>query len=255
LLIAAPFRFRRLPACGKSENIAAMKNSAALHCLIIATTSLAAATLPIASVAQEATTTEVPAAATPVPQKRFVADKLVLNVYAEAEPGSARVATIQTGDAVEELERSGSLVRVRLEDGREGWVGASYLVSDEPAILRLRELQRQQAGQAPTPRVDKASADEIAQLKKENAVLRGHVTALQARSATPVPAPVECEAVSETREVEPPIQAAAFPTVAVAGSAWGWLIAMLFVGGASFASGYQMLARRLRKKFGGLKVY
>jgi hypothetical protein len=245
-----------LPACGKSENIAAMKNSAAFHCLILATTSLVAATWPLASVAQETATSEVSAAATtPVPQKRFVADKLVLNVYAEAEPGSARVATIQTGDAVEELERSGSVVRVRLEDGREGWVGASYLVSDEPAILRLRELQRQQPGQTPTPRVDKASADEIAQLKKENATLRGQVTALQARPTTPVAAPVECEEVSETHEVEPPIQAAAFPTVAVAGSVWSWLIAMLFVGGASFASGYQMLARRLRKKFGGLKVY
>jgi hypothetical protein len=255
LLIATPFRFRRLPACGKSENIAAMKKSAALQCLIIATTSLAAATLPLAGVAQETETSEPSAAATPVPQKRFVADKLVLNVVAEAEPGSARVATIQTGDAVEELERSGSLVRVRLEDGREGWVGASYLVSDEPAILRLRELQRQQPGQTPTPRVDKVSADEIAQLKKENAALRGQVTALQARPTSPVAAPVECEEVNATDDVEPPIQAAAFPTVAVAGNVWGWLIAMLFVGGASFASGYQMLARRLRKKFGGLKVY
>jgi hypothetical protein len=244
-----------LPACGKSENIAVMKNSAALHCLIIATTSLAAATLPLAGVAQETTTSEVPAAQMPGPQKRFVADKLVLNVYAEAEPGSARVATIQTGDAVDELERSGNSVRIRLEDGREGWVGASYLVSDEPAILRLRELQRQQSGQAPTPRVDKVSADEIAQLKKENAALRGQVTALQARPTTPVAAPAECEEVSDTREVELPIQAAAFTTVAVAGNVWGWLIAMLFVGGASFASGYQMLARRLRKKFGGLKVY
>ncbi len=103
--------------------------------------------------------------------------------------GSARVATIQTGDAVEELERSGSRVRVRLEDGREGWVGASYLVSDAPAIVRLRELQRQQPGPTPAPRVDKVSADEIAQLKKENAALRGQVTSLQARAATPVAAP------------------------------------------------------------------
>ena len=34
-----------------------------------------------------------------------------------------------------------------------------------------------------------------------------------------------------------------------------YLVAMLFVGAVSFAGGYQMLARRLRKKFGGLKVY
>lgn len=230
-----------------------MKNSAAFHCLIIATSTLAAAALPTAGVAQETEPGEVPEAATAEPQQRFVSDKLVLNVYAEAAQGSARVATIQTGDAVEELERSGTLVRVRLEDGREGWVGASYLVSDEPAIVKLRELQRQQPGLASTPRVDKGLTDEIAQLKKDNATLKGQVTALQARPATPVAA--ECEKIIETRAVEPPIQAAAFPTLAPAGSIWGWLFALLLVGGASFAGGYQMLARRLRKKFGGLKVY
>jgi len=223
-----------------------MKYSAALSCLIVATTSLVAAT----AVAQE-TAAE---AAMPEPQQRFVSDKLVLNVYAAAEQGSGRVATIQTGDAVEELERSGTMVRVRLEDGREGWVGASYLVSDAPAIVRLRELQRQQpnstATPTPTPQVDKVLVGEIAQLKKENAALRGQVTTLQARPVTPVAAPAaQCE------QVDPPIQAAAFPTVAPAGSLWGWLVALVFVGGAGYAGGYQTLARRLRKKFGGLKVY
>lgn len=228
-----------------------MKHSAT--CLILATTFLIAATLPLASVAQETAAGATPEATTPEPQKRFVADKLVLNVYAEAEQGSARVATIQTGDAVEELERSGTMVRVRLEDGREGWVGASYLVSDAPAIVRLRELQRQQPNSTPTPapHVDKVLADEIAQLKKDNAALRGQVTSLQARpAATPVAAPAaDCD------QVDPPIQAAAFPTVAPAGSIWGWLVAIVFVGGAGYAGGYQTLARRLRKKFGGLKVY
>lgn len=229
-----------------------MKHSAAFYCLIVATTSLIAAT----AVAQETEPSEAPAAAMAVPQKRYVSDKLVLNVYAEAEQGSGRVATIQTGDAVEELERSGTMVRVRLEDGREGWVGASYLVSDAPAIVRLRELQRQQPSSAPAPHVDKVLVDQIAQLKKENAALRGQVTSLQARPATPVAAPAaECEDVSEPVSVETPIQAAAFPTLAPAGSIWGWLVAIVFVGGASFAGGYQTLARRLRKKFGGLKIY
>jgi hypothetical protein len=35
----------------------------------------------------------------------------------------------------------------------------------------------------------------------------------------------------------------------------GWLLAMLTVGAVSFAAGFQTLARRLRKKFGGLKIY
>lgn len=232
-----------------------MKYSAALSCLLIATTSLTAATLPLVGVAQEMPASEAPAEAAPLPlpEKRFVSDKLVLNVYAEPDQGSERVATIQTGDAVEEFERSGNLVRVRLEDGREGWVGASYLTSDEPAILRLRELQRQQPNAA--PRIDKASLEEIAQLKKANTALRGQVSELQARIAAPVappPPPPQGETITATPE--PLLQAAVLPTTAPSGVV-GWVVAMLAVGAASFASGYQTLARRLRKKFGGLKIY
>ena len=242
-----------MPAPGNSENIAAMRYTAALHCLVIATISLTAGTLPRIGVAQEIVTNEAPAATAPIAQKRFVSDKLVLNVYAEAEQGGGRVATIQTGDAIEELERSGNSVRVRLADGREGWVGANYLTSDEPAIVRLRELQRQQP--SAVPRIDKVSADEIAQLKKENAALRGQVSTLQARVATPVSAPVAAPAECDEANAQMPIQATAFPDIAANGSVWGWLVAMLFVSGVGFAGGYQTLARRLRKKFGGLKIY
>lgn len=222
-----------------------MKYSATLACLLIATA------LPFAGVAQEIPATEAPGTPAPMPEKRFVSDKLVLNVYAEPDQSSARVATIQTGDAVEELERSDNLVRVRLEDGREGWVGANYLTSDEPAIVRLRELQRQQPNAA--PRVDKAALQEIAQLKKENTALRGQMSELQARLDAPVaPSPPQGETITATPE--PPLQAAVIPTTPPSGI-FGWIVAMLVVGAVSFASGYQMLARRLRKKFGGLKIY
>lgn len=233
--------------------------------------SLFAATVPLAVVAQEVV------APAPTPEKRFVSDKLVLNVYSAPEQGSARVATIQTGDAVEELERSGNLVRVRLEDGREGWVGANYLVSDAPAVVRLRELQRQQPSAA--PRIDKASVEEIAKLKKENAALKGQVSELQSRvtavsaQAAKVPAgkgqtervraektlaveaPAESETTVPTDSPDPAIEAAALAGTVPQGGVWGWLIAMMFVGAVSYAGGYQTLARRLRKKFGGLKIY
>lgn len=230
-----------------------MNKSAVFLCLLIATTSVAV--VPLVGFAQEteigeAATSEAPAAPEPIPQKRFVSDKLVLNVYAEPDQGSARIETIQTGDAVEELERSGSLAHVRLDDGREGWVGASYLTSDAPAVIRLRELQRQQP--TPAPRVDKALQDEIAQLKKSNTALRGQVSELQARLAAPVVPPPQGETIVATPE--PPLQAAVLPAAAPNGVA-GWLVAMLAVGAVSYAVGYQTLARRLRKKFGGLKIY
>jgi uncharacterized protein YgiM (DUF1202 family) len=71
-------------------------------------------------------------------QSLYVSDKLVLNVYAEPNQGGGRVATIETGDAVEQLERVDNFLRVRLTDGREGWVGANYLSAEPPAIVKTQ---------------------------------------------------------------------------------------------------------------------
>lgn len=231
--------------------MADMKTSGANRCLLIATISLAAATLPLSSLAQEE--------AAPVPERRYVSDKLVLNVYAEQDQGGGRVATIQTGDSVEELERVGSQVRVRLEDGREGWVGANYLTSDAPAAVRLRELERDQKVPAPAaPVPDKKSVEEIARLKKENAALQGQVGELQSRvtalgAMASEGAPTETPGEPEAMDEEPVEQ----PTVVITGGPawWIWSIAIVLTGALGYASGYQTLARRLRRKFGGLRIY
>jgi uncharacterized protein YgiM (DUF1202 family) len=230
-----------------------MKTSGANRCLLIATLSLVTATLPLAGLAQEEAG---PAAGAPVPQRRYVSDKLVLNVYAQADQSGGRVATIQTGDSVEELERAGNQVRVRLEDGREGWVGANYLTSDAPAAVRLRELERDQ--RVPTPAApvpDKKSIEEIARLKKENATLQGRVSELQSRVIAL--GTMAQAAPAETSEPEVMDEETAEPTVIItAGPAWWiWSIAIVLTGALGYASGYQTLARRLRRKFGGLKIY
>jgi SH3 domain protein len=225
-----------------------MKTSGANRCLLIATISLVTATLPLASLAQEE--------AEQVPQRRYVSDKLVLNVYAEPDQGSSRVATIQTGDSVEELERSGTLVHVRLEDGREGWVGANYLTSDAPAVVRLRELERDRKAPAAVPAVpDKKSVEEIARLKKENSALQGQVNELQSRvTATGSMA----EGAPTDTLNEPEVMSESTQSISVTTSSpawWIWSIAVVLTGALGYASGYQTLARRLRRKFGGLKVY
>jgi SH3 domain protein len=242
-----------------------MRSLAAIHCLVIAT--VLSATVPLVGSAQEqppesAAPDEQQPVSAPVPQRRFVSDKLVLNVHAEPQQGSGRVATIQTGDAVDELERSGNMVRVRLDDGREGWVGASYLVNDPPAAVQLRELQRQQPNAAAnaTAKADKL-AQEVAQLKKENLSLRTQVDELQARVKAQAEQISQQAAVANadaSRQADMPdamTEAGTLGGTSSVGSVLGWLVAMMFVGALSFAGGYQALARRLRKKFGGLKIY
>ena len=113
------------------------------RCLTVATLSLLlAVALPVA--AQEEGQPTEPSEPVSPPRRLFVSDKLVLNVYSEPEQAGSRVGTIETGDAVDELERGEGFVRIRLSDGREGWVGTNYLTTDAPAAVQLRDLQRQQ---------------------------------------------------------------------------------------------------------------
>ena len=246
------------------------------RCLVAATVSILL-TLPFGAAAQQAeppneeqasdqSSAQSPQAqSVAAPRQLFVSDKLVLNVYAEAHQGSARVATIETGEAVDELERSGNLIRVRLDDGREGWVGANYLTSEAPAAVRVRELQREQKSAV---QAAEKSAAEMARLKQESAALQAQVNALRsAASSAPSSAPkapvdnnvtaaaaVE-EEVPETPEDTEPQQPSAAVSLAAGPATWMWVLAVVLTGGLGYAAGYRSLDRKLRKKFGGLKLY
>lgn len=183
-------------------------------------------------------------------QRLFVSDKLVLNVYEQPDQGGSRVATLETGDSVEELARENSFVHVRLPDGREGWIGASYLTTDAPAAVRLRELQQGQ--RAAVQGAEKKAAEEIARLKKESAALQAELNQLKASATVD-------DTTSEPSTSQPPesqsAQLAAVAPAAGSGSVWWWSLGVLAALGLGFLAGYQSLASRIRKKFGGLKVY
>jgi hypothetical protein len=216
------------------------------RCLTVATLSLLlAVALPVA--AQEEGQATEPAEP---PRRLFVSDKLVLNVYSEPEQAGSRVGTIETGDAVDELERGEGFVRIRLSDGREGWVGTNYLTTDAPAAVQLRDLQRQQ--KSTTQSVDKKAAEEIARLKKESESLQTQLKELKAAAAS-APAPDD-DGVLEGASPAPR-ELTAVATASGGGSTWTWLLIVALAAGLAYAAGYQSLARRIRKKFGGLRVY
>ena len=216
-----------------------MKTSWSTSCLSVATLLL----LTASALAQDETVPEET-------RRLFVSDKLVLNVYAEADQSSSRVATIETGDAVDELERTENYARVRLQDGREGWVGSNYLTDDAPAAVQLRELQRQQKSAAQG--ADKKSAEEIARLKKESESLQAQIKDLKAAAAAPPPPPDD--GVLEGAATTPQTLAAAAPAD-TSRALWIWPIVAVLAAGLAYAAGYQSLARKLRKKFGGLRIY
>jgi uncharacterized protein YgiM (DUF1202 family) len=213
-----------------------MKTSWSTSCLSVATLSL----LTASALAQDETVPEQT-------RRLFVSDKLVLNVYAEADQSSSRVATIETGDAVDELERAESFVRVRLQDGREGWVGSNYLTDDAPAAVQLRELQRQQKS---AQNSDRKSAEEISRLKKESEALQAQIKELKAAAAAPPPPDegvLEGAVTAQQSLAAAPAQTRGIP--------WIWSLVVVLAAGLAYAAGYQTLARKIRRKFGGLRIY
>ncbi len=182
-------------------------------------------------------------------EQMFVSDKLILNVYAAPDSSSEKVASLESGDQVETVEESEDFVLVRLADGTEGWVGASYLSSDAPAVIRLRRLEGEQ--KTALQQAEKKHSAELKKLQEENTSLRTEIDALKTKleapapvAAAPPPPPEPAPEPEEIASSDSPFK-----------SAFLWAPFVLLAGGAGFFAGYQTLARRVTKKFGGVKVY
>lgn len=198
-------------------------------------------------------------AAAALAEQMYVDDKLVLNVYAEPDQGSRRIATIRTGDVVDALERRDRFMRVQLADGRAGWVGANYLSARPPAILVLKDLERS-SDVAAEP--FKRLRDEIARLSKRNAALQRELAQKQKELEEKNLAVASVPADDVSAAAAPPVHGGADtaaltaqPATVERSNGWVWLLAVVAAGGAGFFSGYQALARRVRARFGGVKVY
>jgi SH3 domain protein len=76
----------------------------------------------------------------------YVTDSLRLGLYAAPDASEKPLENLVSGTAVEVLERESNMAHVRLADGREGWVKATFLVADKPAAARVAELEAQLGG-------------------------------------------------------------------------------------------------------------
>ena len=71
----------------------------------------------------------------------YVTDLLRLGIHQASDTSDRPFRTLVSGTRVEVLERSTNYALVRLDDGRQGWLKAAYLVADKPARLRLTEIE------------------------------------------------------------------------------------------------------------------
>jgi hypothetical protein len=196
------------------------------------------------------------AAAVARAESLYVIEQLVVNVNSTPDGSGERVATVKSGDRLEVLERAGDQVHVRLANGRDGWVRASYLSADEPLRARLAQRDAEVA----------QLKDQLGRLQAEQAAARaagtgpgsGAATSPGAGSTGGSPAGAPPAAAAPGEDPGGPAAGALF---AVPGEerphrVWPWALGAALAGlGVGFAAGALVLDRYIRRQYGGLRIY
>jgi SH3 domain protein len=175
----------------------------------------------------------------------YVTDSLRLGLHAAPDTSDRPFENLISGTAVEVLERNPSFARVRLADGREGWVKATFLVAAKPAAARVLELEAE-LGDVESS----AAAARAAQTAAEQALanLRGELQATtgSAESIQETMKRLERENTAHLERIERYRH-----TLPLA-----WVVPALVVAlVAGFLVGLWWLDALIRRRHGGFRVY
>ena len=170
----------------------------------------------------------------------YVAEQVVVGVAASPEADAERIAQVKSADKLELLERQHDQAHVRLPNGKEGWIKSSYLTAELPLQTRLTER---------TAELAKVKQDGE-KLKQEVSRLESELAAARAASPTAAAAPEGASPapIRETVFLRSPDRPGPASWQLILGTA----SVMLLVG---FAIGWKTLDRRIRHKYGGLRIY
>ena len=176
-------------------------------------------------------------------QPMFVIDRVVLNVYENPNTAGGKIATLQTGDAVETLDTVEDFVRVRMATGQEGWIRTGFLSVQAPAAVRIKQFEG-----APL-------AVELNRLRAENYALQQQIKVLTQMTMNQLTAGV---AAAAAQTVLLGSNAPSQPAAVAKAPGWPWWVwptGVVSCMSLGFLLGYQMLARRIRRRYGSLKIY
>lgn len=73
----------------------------------------------------------------------YVSDRLIISVRDGQDKNAAVLGYIETGAPVDILEEKEDLLKIRTNDGIEGWVRAKYIVSEKPKALIIENMKNE----------------------------------------------------------------------------------------------------------------
>ncbi|MCP3672034.1 MAG: TIGR04211 family SH3 domain-containing protein [Gammaproteobacteria bacterium] len=74
-------------------------------------------------------------------QAAHITDKLLVGLYAKPDTASQPTKVLPSGTPLDVQKKNGAFSKVRLGDGKEGWVKTIYISNEKPARAMLLELQ------------------------------------------------------------------------------------------------------------------
>jgi SH3 domain protein len=113
----------------------------------------------------------------------YVNDSLRVGVRTEPSNSVAPIGVVTTGMQLEVIQRQDDYVKIRTEQGLEGWIKNSYVVPEPPAMIKLQQLQKEyddlraRVGKhadliKTTETTNKSLSEQIQSLQSENSQLQ-----------------------------------------------------------------------------------
>ncbi|MBW1715405.1 MAG: TIGR04211 family SH3 domain-containing protein [Deltaproteobacteria bacterium] len=76
-------------------------------------------------------------------QRRYVSDRLIVTIRDAPRKDGVALRKLATDTPVKVLEESGRYLKVRTEEGEEGWVGKQYISADLPKPIIIAGLRKE----------------------------------------------------------------------------------------------------------------
>lgn len=106
-------------------------------------------------------------------EKRYVTDRILLGIHAEADETSSLIKSVPSGTELEVIDTVEGFIQIKLEDGTEGWVSSGFVMTDTPATRKYDVLAHQY--EQTTQELDKLKVD-YAKKDRELQVRRDQVS-------------------------------------------------------------------------------